>query len=112
MWITKNGVSKDFYDPEVLRSFLDGLSLMGTSNPIPPRDPMVADQNTSSQDPSPGGSGSARHPPLSHPRGRDLERLINSHDDRGQVLHAVVLHTKVADRDKSRSPLKPPEAPT
>ncbi|KAJ1113832.1 hypothetical protein NDU88_002073 [Pleurodeles waltl] len=112
MWITKNDTSKDFYDPEDLRSFLDGLSLIDSSTPTPHRDPSVADQNTPSQDLVPGGSGSNHHPPLSYPRGWDLERLLNSHDDRGQVLHAVALHTQVADRDKSRSPLMPPVEPT
>ncbi|KAJ1177471.1 hypothetical protein NDU88_002726 [Pleurodeles waltl] len=112
MWITKNGTSKDFYDPEDLRSFLDGRSLMDSYTPTPHRDPMVADQNTSSQDLDSGGSGSDNHPPLSYPRGWDLEILLNSHDDRGQVLHTVALHTQVADRDKSHSPLKPPTEPT
>ncbi|KAJ1115408.1 hypothetical protein NDU88_003632 [Pleurodeles waltl] len=108
MWITKNGMSKDFYDPEALCSFLDDLLPMDTSTPNPPRDPTVADQNALPQGLAPGGSGSESHPTVSHPRGRDLERLMNSHDDRGQVLHAVALHTQVADRDKSGSRLKPP----
>ncbi|KAJ1214606.1 hypothetical protein NDU88_002224 [Pleurodeles waltl] len=112
MWITKNGMSKDFYDLEDLRSFLHGLSLIGTSTPTPPRDAMVIDQNTLPQDLAPRGSGSDHHPPVSHLRGRDLERFINSHDERGQVLHAVVLHKQVAYRDKSRSTLKPPAEPT
>ncbi|KAJ1171529.1 hypothetical protein NDU88_003390 [Pleurodeles waltl] len=38
MWIAKNGTSKDFYDPEDLRSFLDGLSLTDSSSVIPHRD--------------------------------------------------------------------------
>ncbi|KAJ1145472.1 hypothetical protein NDU88_011758 [Pleurodeles waltl] len=45
MWITKNGVSKDFYDPEDLRSFLDGLIPMDTSTPTPPRDPPATSLN-------------------------------------------------------------------
>ncbi|KAJ1148605.1 hypothetical protein NDU88_001433 [Pleurodeles waltl] len=73
-----------------------------------PRDSPATDQNTLPQGPAPGGSGSDRHPTVSHPRGRDLERLMNSHDYRRQVLHAVALHTQVADKDKSHSPLKPP----
>ncbi|KAJ1159572.1 hypothetical protein NDU88_000079 [Pleurodeles waltl] len=107
MWVTKNGTSKDFYDPEDLRSFLDGLSLIDSSTSTPHRDAMATVQNFSSQDLDPGGSGSAHQPPLPCPRGRDLERLLHSHDDRGQVLHAVALHKQVADRDKSCSPLKP-----
>ncbi|KAJ1210477.1 hypothetical protein NDU88_005841 [Pleurodeles waltl] len=112
MWITKNGASKDFYDPEDLRSFLDGLSLTDSSTSTPHRDTTVADQNTPSHDLAPGGSGSAHQISLPCPRGRDLERLLHSHDDRGQVLHAVALHAQLADRDKSRSPLKPLAEPT
>ncbi|KAJ1164217.1 hypothetical protein NDU88_004662 [Pleurodeles waltl] len=107
MWITKNGISKDFYDPEDLRAFLDDLSLTDSSTLTPHRDVMATDQNTPSQDLAPGGSGSDHQSVFPCPRGRDLERLLHSHDDRGQVLHAVALHTQVADRDKSRSPLKP-----
>ncbi|KAJ1133263.1 hypothetical protein NDU88_011560 [Pleurodeles waltl] len=73
MWITITGTSKDFYDPEDPRSFLDGLSLMDSSTPTPHRDATVTDQNTPSPDLAQGGSGSAHHPPLSYPRGRDLE---------------------------------------
>ncbi|KAJ1082609.1 hypothetical protein NDU88_002774 [Pleurodeles waltl] len=107
MWRTKNGISKDFYDPEDLRSFLDGLSLTDSSTLTPHRDMMATDQNTLLQDLAPGGSESDHQSVISCPRGRDLERLLHSHDNRGQVLHAVVLHTQVADRGKSRSPLKP-----
>ncbi|KAJ1183228.1 hypothetical protein NDU88_000053 [Pleurodeles waltl] len=112
MCIMKNGMSKDFYDPEFLRSFLDGLSPMESSTSNPPRDPTVADQNALPQDLAPGESGFERHPTVSHPRRWDLERLMNSHDDRGQVTHVVALHTQVADRDKSHSPLKPLAVPT
>ncbi|KAJ1214204.1 hypothetical protein NDU88_001830 [Pleurodeles waltl] len=108
MWVTKNGVSQDFYDPEDLRSFLDSLLPMDTSAPFPPRDSSVTDPSTLPQGPAPGVSGSDHHPTVSHPRGRDLERFRNSHDDRGQVLHAMALHTQVADSDKSHFPLKPP----
>ncbi|KAJ1146011.1 hypothetical protein NDU88_012293 [Pleurodeles waltl] len=108
MWVTKNGVSQDFYDPEDLRSFLDGLQPMDTSVSLLHRDIPVLDQDTLPQGPAPGGSGTDRHFTVSHPRGRDLERLMTSHDDRRQLLHEVALHTQVADRDKSRCPLKPP----
>ncbi|KAJ1202739.1 hypothetical protein NDU88_006536 [Pleurodeles waltl] len=112
MWITKNGASKDFYDPEDLRSLLDGLSLTDCSTLTPHQDTTAAYQNTPSHDLAPGGSGSAHQLALPCPRGRDLERLLHSHDDRGQVLHAVALHTQMADRNKSRSPLKPLAEPT
>ncbi|KAJ1101661.1 hypothetical protein NDU88_006727 [Pleurodeles waltl] len=108
MWVTKNGVSQDFFDPEDLRSFLDGLQPMDTSVLLSHQDIPVPDQNTLPQGSAPGASGTDRHSTVSHPRGRDLERLMTSHDDRGQVLHAVALYTQVADRDKSCSPLKPP----
>ncbi|KAJ1162001.1 hypothetical protein NDU88_002481 [Pleurodeles waltl] len=108
MWVTKTGVSHDHYDPEDQRSFLDGLLAMDTSTPTPHRDSPVMNQNALPQGPAPGGSGSDQHPTVSHPRERDLERLMNSHDDRGQVLHVVALHTQVAERGKSRFPLEPP----
>ncbi|KAJ1187109.1 hypothetical protein NDU88_003888 [Pleurodeles waltl] len=112
MWITKNGVSEDFYDPEDLRSFLDSLMSMDITTPTPPQDLPATTQNASFQSLAPGGSGSDWHPVDLHPRGRDLERLMKNHDDRGQVLHAVAIHTQVTGRDKSRSPLKPTMEPT
>ncbi|KAJ1198271.1 hypothetical protein NDU88_002113 [Pleurodeles waltl] len=77
---------------------------METSTPNPPRDPTVVDQNVLPQDLAQGGSGFDRHPTFSHPMGRDLERLVNSYDDRGQVLYAVAIHMHVVDRDKSVPP--------
>ncbi|KAJ1216059.1 hypothetical protein NDU88_003665 [Pleurodeles waltl] len=56
--------------------------------------------------------GTGRHDVDFHPGGTGLERLTKNHNDRGQVLHAVALHTQVSDRDKSHSPLKPITAPT
>ncbi|KAJ1174343.1 hypothetical protein NDU88_006165 [Pleurodeles waltl] len=58
MWITKNGIAKDFYDPEDLRAFLDGLSLAESSTLTPHRDMMATDQSTSLHDLAPGGTGS------------------------------------------------------
>ncbi|KAJ1110438.1 hypothetical protein NDU88_007789 [Pleurodeles waltl] len=54
MWVTKNGVSQDFYDPEDLRSFLDGLLPMDTSALTPPRASPATDQNAQPQGPAPG----------------------------------------------------------
>ncbi|KAJ1171874.1 hypothetical protein NDU88_003731 [Pleurodeles waltl] len=62
MWIMKNGVSKDFYDPEVVLSFLDDLLPMDTSTPIPTQDPPAAGPNALPQGLVPGGSGSDHHP--------------------------------------------------
>ncbi|KAJ1215274.1 hypothetical protein NDU88_002883 [Pleurodeles waltl] len=109
MWITQNGVSKDFYYPEDLRVFLEGLQSQTQSMDIAPP--------TRSQD-LPGTTRGDTPLNLTlreagwvtadpQARGRDLERVTKSHNDRGQVLQAVVLHTQNTDRDKSRSPLKP-----
>ncbi|KAJ1214837.1 hypothetical protein NDU88_002448 [Pleurodeles waltl] len=111
MLVTKNEVSKDFYNPEELRLFLDSFQHQ-------PMDPTTSTrpQDASGDDSgiSPPGSergGMDRYDTDNCPRGRDLERLARSHDDRGQVLHGVALHTQLSERDKSRSPLKLEAAP-
>ncbi|KAJ1082371.1 hypothetical protein NDU88_002539 [Pleurodeles waltl] len=112
MWITKNNVSKDFYDPKDLHLFLDSLQThpMDTATPLQPHSLSMATATRSPQHPAP--KRPERYATDFLPRGRDLERLSKNYDDRGQVLHAVAMHTQVADRDKSRSPLKPFTAPT
>ncbi|KAJ1174217.1 hypothetical protein NDU88_006039 [Pleurodeles waltl] len=92
MWITKNGESLNFYDPEDLRTFCkikpspwkrlpsspDHTGpLLGTGHPIPASEPKMH----STTDPQ--------------NRGRDFERLAKSYDDKGQVLQAVVMHTQL-----------------
>ncbi|KAJ1126673.1 hypothetical protein NDU88_005079 [Pleurodeles waltl] len=96
---------QDFYIPEDLRLFLDNLQTrrMDTATPLQPQSLTMATATRSLQD-------SARERPERNatdflPRVRDLERLSKNYDNRGQVLHAVAMHTQVADRDKSRSPL-------
>ncbi|KAJ1156850.1 hypothetical protein NDU88_009569 [Pleurodeles waltl] len=109
MWVTKNGVSKDFYNPDELRLFLDSFQSQ-------PMDSF----NTDSEHDIVGGSDRAEtphsgiekvktalHDTGACHRGRDMERLTRSYDDRGQILHPVVTHTQLSERDKSRSPLKP-----
>ncbi|KAJ1202366.1 hypothetical protein NDU88_006166 [Pleurodeles waltl] len=109
MLVTKNGVSKDFYNPDELRLFLDSFQSQ-------PMDSL----NTDSEHDIVGGSDRAETPHSgiekvkmalhntgASDRGRDMERLTRSYDDRGQILHAVVTHTQLSERDKSRSPLKP-----
>ncbi|KAJ1118768.1 hypothetical protein NDU88_006955 [Pleurodeles waltl] len=114
MWLTKNGVSKDFYDPEDLRVFLDDLQhqtqCMDTVSSSRPQDPLGPLSGVTSSASAPEGTG--RPATDSHPRWRDLERLTKSYDNRGQVLQAVAMHVQIADRDKSRSPLKPTLTPT
>ncbi|KAJ1174923.1 hypothetical protein NDU88_000214 [Pleurodeles waltl] len=109
MWVTKNGVSKDFYNPDELRLFLDSFQSQ-------PMDSL----NTDSEHDIVGGSDRVETPHsgmekskaalydtgASH-RGRDMERLTRSYDDRGQILHAVVTHTQLSERDKSSSPSRP-----
>ncbi|KAJ1213528.1 hypothetical protein NDU88_001162 [Pleurodeles waltl] len=108
MWITKNGESLNFCDPEDLRRFLEKLqdqtqSMEMTAHPLQPsRSPH---QSTSHLVPAPEPEMRSITDP--HSRGRDFERLAKSHDDRGQVLQAVVMHTQLSERDKSRSPLMP-----
>ncbi|KAJ1152983.1 hypothetical protein NDU88_005755 [Pleurodeles waltl] len=107
IWVTKNGQSKDFYDPEDLRLYLDDLSttLMDLTPQNMPADvtkdflvallPLI---------PLEGRPVGARK---THQRGRDLVRLSRPHDDRDKVLLAVEHYTQQMDRDNSCSPLKP-----
>ncbi|KAJ1148472.1 hypothetical protein NDU88_001307 [Pleurodeles waltl] len=117
MWITKNGESQNFYNPEDLRAFLESLQdqMQGQTQSME----TTAQTAQPAQGPPSGASRSApaselevrsTTDPLT--RGRDLERLAKSHDDRGQVLQAVAMHTQLSDRDKSHSPLKPTTDPT
>ncbi|KAJ1120344.1 hypothetical protein NDU88_008515 [Pleurodeles waltl] len=110
MWVTNNGVSKDFYNPEELRLSLDSFQHqpMDPTTSIRPQDA----SGDVSGIPPPGSErgGMDRYDTDNCPRGRDLEKLARSHNDRGQVLHAVALYTQLSERDKSRSPLKPVDA--
>ncbi|KAJ1218276.1 hypothetical protein NDU88_005859 [Pleurodeles waltl] len=113
MWVTKNGVSKDFYNPEELQLFLDSFQPQS----------MDSTSTNGSHDNKGDNEGTGNFPQGQEKantilcdtevgqRGRDIERMARSHDDRGQILHAVVTHTQLLERDKSRSPLKPTTAP-
>ncbi|KAJ1152916.1 hypothetical protein NDU88_005690 [Pleurodeles waltl] len=108
MWITKNGESRTFYDPEDLKSFLEGLhdptqSMESTTQP--PQDTQNQTRGMGKSEIALDTDGRPTTDPQT--RGRDLERLTKSFDDWGQVLQAVAMHTQLPDRDKSRSPLKP-----
>ncbi|KAJ1210427.1 hypothetical protein NDU88_005791 [Pleurodeles waltl] len=108
MWITKNGESQDFYDPANMQVFLEGLQ--DHTQPID-METSIRIQDTQSLLPSvaplaPVLEAGGRATVDSHTRGRDLERLMKSHNNRGQVLQAVAMHTQITGRDKSRSPLK------
>ncbi|KAJ1143618.1 hypothetical protein NDU88_009924 [Pleurodeles waltl] len=102
MLITKNGESRTFYDSEDLKTFLEGLH-----DPTQPIEAAAQfPQDTQSQARGAGQpetvldtDGRSTIDPEA--RGRDLERLTKSFDDRGQVLQAVTMHTQLSDRDKS-----------
>ncbi|KAJ1119272.1 hypothetical protein NDU88_007458 [Pleurodeles waltl] len=57
-WVTKNGMSKDFYDPEDLRLFLDSLQRqsMDTTTPDQPLRPPSANQSSSPPPTTLGGT--------------------------------------------------------
>ncbi|KAJ1090501.1 hypothetical protein NDU88_003633 [Pleurodeles waltl] len=112
MWITKNNVSKYFYNPMDLSLYLDCVSdcPMDTASRSQPQALITMALNSLPKE-------SALERPDDDPsetlnRGRDLERLSKNHNNRGQVLHAVAKYTQVTDRDKSCFPLKPSPAPT
>ncbi|KAJ1082601.1 hypothetical protein NDU88_002766 [Pleurodeles waltl] len=111
MWVTKNGVSKDFCNPEDLIIFWYSFQHQPTDSTIP-----IRPQDTVGDDSyiPPSGlerGGTDRYDPNNCPRGRDLERLTRAHDDRGQVLHDVAVHTQLSERKKSCTPLKPSPTP-
>ncbi|KAJ1189566.1 hypothetical protein NDU88_006310 [Pleurodeles waltl] len=114
MWVTKNGISRDFYNPEELKQFLDSFHCQPTDSTSTNCPPDVSGGNEDDRTFLLGleNEGATRHDTDTGQRGRDLERLAKSHDDRGQVLHAVAVHTQLSQRDKSRSPLKPAAAPS
>ncbi|KAJ1192383.1 hypothetical protein NDU88_001690 [Pleurodeles waltl] len=108
MWITKNGESRNFYDPEDLRTFLEGLQDQTQSMEMPPNPPQTTRSPLQSTSyPIPAPEPEMRSTTDAQSRGRDFERLAKSYDDRGQILQAVVMHTQLSERDKSHSPLKP-----
>ncbi|KAJ1217923.1 hypothetical protein NDU88_005510 [Pleurodeles waltl] len=85
MWITKNGITRDFYNPEDLRLFLVSLQTQTKQTAVPnwSQDTMEEDGHTPSPGPEKGNMD--RHDPATCPRGQDLERLTRAHDDRGQA---------------------------
>ncbi|KAJ1108433.1 hypothetical protein NDU88_005809 [Pleurodeles waltl] len=108
MWIIKNGESRTFYDPEDLKTFLEGLH--DPTQPMesatqPPQDTQNQTRGVGQLETALDTDGRSTTDPQT--RGRDLERFTKSFDDRGQVLQAVAMHKQLSDRDKSRSPLKP-----
>ncbi|KAJ1139736.1 hypothetical protein NDU88_006103 [Pleurodeles waltl] len=89
MLITKNGVSKDFYEPKDLRLFLDTLlpqSMESTDATLQTRQEDLSTDARSALPTSTSEEGPFRQDTNPHPRGRDMERLAWTHDDRGQVL--------------------------
>ncbi|KAJ1109727.1 hypothetical protein NDU88_007087 [Pleurodeles waltl] len=99
IWITKNGQSKDFYDPEDLRLFLDRLmtTAMDMTLSILPselgEDYSDTPSSVTLMDGHNSGTGTASH------RGRDMETETRR--------FCCSPPHKQSDRDKSCSPLKP-----
>ncbi|KAJ1088167.1 hypothetical protein NDU88_001326 [Pleurodeles waltl] len=112
MWVTKNGVSRDFYNPEELKLFLDSFQHQPTDSISTscPLDVSGGNEDNRTFPPGLEKEGTIRNDTDNGQKGRDLERLARSHDDRVQVLHAVAVHTQLSERDKSCSPLKPAAA--
>ncbi|KAJ1114371.1 hypothetical protein NDU88_002609 [Pleurodeles waltl] len=112
MWVTKNGQSKDFYDPEDLQLYLDDLPI--TAMNLSPQN-LPSDMTKDSSDalllhiPSEERSLCGRG---THQRVGDPKRLPGPNDDRGKALLTVVHSTQQTDRGKSRSPQKTVPAPT
>ncbi|KAJ1207910.1 hypothetical protein NDU88_003300 [Pleurodeles waltl] len=113
MWLTKNGESQNFYDPEDLRAFLDGLHDHSQTMEMTAQTPLdTQDLPSGAGHPVTASESEGKVTTELQTRGRDLDRLTKSFFDRGQVLQAVAMHTQTLDRDKSRSPLKLTAAPT
>ncbi|KAJ1191582.1 hypothetical protein NDU88_000898 [Pleurodeles waltl] len=103
--ITKGRTSRDFYEPEDLRLFLDTLSprVMDTTPMTQLSGQTVGARGT----PPPIATLEVepRHDNDLHLRGRDPERLASDHE-RDHILQVVAHHTQLSDRDKSRCSLK------
>ncbi|KAJ1186798.1 hypothetical protein NDU88_003578 [Pleurodeles waltl] len=102
MWITKNGESRTFYDPEDLKTFLEGLHDLTQSMEAAAQFPQgTQGQARGVSQPETVLYTDGRSTTDPQARGRDLERLTKGFDDRGQVLQAVAMHTQLSYREKS-----------
>ncbi|KAJ1120841.1 hypothetical protein NDU88_008990 [Pleurodeles waltl] len=113
MWITKNRESQNFYDPEDLRAFLDGLHDQSQNIEMTAQNPLdIHNLPSGVGHPVTASEPEGRFTTDPHNRLKDLDRLTKTYNDRGQVIQAVTMHTQTSDRDKCGSPLKPTAAPT
>ncbi|KAJ1206815.1 hypothetical protein NDU88_002212 [Pleurodeles waltl] len=90
MWITKNGESRTFFDLEDLRIFLDRLQEQAQpmeTTTLTLQDIRGLSLGASHPETASNPEGGATMDP--HSRGRDLERLTKSHDNRGQFSQCV-----------------------
>ncbi|KAJ1141957.1 hypothetical protein NDU88_008285 [Pleurodeles waltl] len=106
MWATKNGVSKDFYNPEELRLFLDSFQHqpMDSTTTTRPRDASGDDEDSDISPPELEKESMVRYDTDNCPRGRDLERLAKSHDDRETYPRRA--DPEIVKRGRTRSNLK------
>ncbi|KAJ1171067.1 hypothetical protein NDU88_002938 [Pleurodeles waltl] len=73
MWITKNGISRDFYNPEDLRLFLDSLQTQIKQATAPNWSQDTMDEDGHAPSPRPEKGNTERHDLATCPRGRELE---------------------------------------
>ncbi|KAJ1120658.1 hypothetical protein NDU88_008820 [Pleurodeles waltl] len=101
---SSNMAHPDFFDPEDLRLFQDGLlaQAMDMTSSASPSGPH---SDSLTVPPPPDGRSRSNGGP--HHTDRDPEKLLRPHGDRDQALQAVAHHTQPPDRDKPCSPLKP-----
>ncbi|KAJ1188954.1 hypothetical protein NDU88_005710 [Pleurodeles waltl] len=104
MWITKNNVSKDFYDPMDLSLYLNSFSDRPMNTASRALSQALLTSALNSQPKESSLERTDHDPSGTVNRDRDLERLSKNHNDRGHVLHAVAKYTQLTDRDKSCSP--------
>ncbi|KAJ1216277.1 hypothetical protein NDU88_003881 [Pleurodeles waltl] len=97
--------SKDFYDPEDLRLYLDDLSttFMDLTPPTLPSD--TTKDSSEALLPLIPSEGLPLGSRETSQRGRDPAKHSRPHDDRGKALLAVEHYTQQTDRAKSCSPL-------
>ncbi|KAJ1130421.1 hypothetical protein NDU88_008774 [Pleurodeles waltl] len=99
---TKDGISKNFYKPDILCTFLDGLTERDTDLTL------LVPEHALRPSPSPGSvCGDRWCTDVTRHTGKDVERLGSSQVDRSMAVKAVVAITSDHNRDKSQSRLKP-----
>ncbi|KAJ1140661.1 hypothetical protein NDU88_007010 [Pleurodeles waltl] len=95
-----NGMFKDFFDPDTLHLFLDGIAEPAMELASPDS---VTGPHLTNMPPSVTAHGDRWYSDGTCNWGRNIERLTRSQGDKDMALKAVAAITQ----DKCRSPLKP-----